>query len=295
MLARQVVHVVSEVSASSDADARQRAALKREMAAAMAAAETHAFDRLREKRCGDESAQDRGLLLRRQTIIALWEKGASPSDIAAAANMSPQGVRMTLRSLALPLHRPHSHEATQELARTARVRLKPNGGVASGRPRKRRADEWLPDRIDRLRRLVARGVPVETIANELGATPGAVQDRIYKLGLNAGRRPAHAWAPEREAALRALWAKGLTSRSIAEVTGDLPAVIHGKLHQLGLTPHVAAGPGIPTAWTPRMERHLRTLLQSGVVIREVARQLGVPLPAAYRKAHKLGLLGQSSA
>jgi hypothetical protein len=126
-------------------------------------------------------------------------------------------------------------------------------------------------------------------------TPLAARSRIYKLGLTSGQRPAHAWAPEREAALRALWAKGLTSGSIADVTGDLPAVIHCKLHRLGLTPHLAAGPAIPTAWTPRMERHLRTLLQSGVVIREVARQLGVPLPAAYRKAQKLGLLGQSVA
>jgi hypothetical protein len=175
LLQRQMVCVVTEVTADPGA------ILRRDLAAAIAAAELAEFAALlaRQRRAGRTEQpqrayrrQDKALRKRRadewppewtDRLRQRWAEHASCTAIAAELGTTVGAVSTKARRLALGAN------------------LAP------------RADAWPLERIERLRQLWARGVDRAVIAADLGVTPLAVQGKAQRLGLLEPRqRPRRA-------------------------------------------------------------------------------------------------------
>jgi GcrA cell cycle regulator len=89
------------------------------------------------------------------------------------------------------------------------------------------------------------GLPVSTIAENLGISESAVRNRSARLGLQKRDIPhktyevATPWTDERIDLLKALWAAGLSGSEIAAQLGSTSRNgVIGKVHRLGLTKRV---------------------------------------------------------
>jgi hypothetical protein len=73
-------------------------------------------------------------------------------------------------------------------------RLRGNAGIrrsyqSSGKPRKRRTNEWPAERVAQLRQRWAEGATLAAIAAELGVSPGAVGAQVHRWQLPSRYKP----------------------------------------------------------------------------------------------------------
>jgi hypothetical protein len=109
-LAAERIVVVTEVSASTNPDARAAAALRRNMAVAIARAEQRAFDKLRQPdslkpRRQSDGRYQRWTPERLARFTALWLAGATLDEIAAATGLGRRSVLATGYAQGLPRRR----------------------------------------------------------------------------------------------------------------------------------------------------------------------------------------------
>lgn len=105
-----------------------------------------------------------------------------------------------------------------------------------------RPDEWTDAEVDQLTALVISGTSHKNIAIALGRTAGSVHGKISRIGLWLDR-PASPWTAETEAALREMWADGITAGNIGLKLGVGRNAVLGKVHRLKLTPRVTGDGG----------------------------------------------------
>jgi hypothetical protein len=111
-----------------------------------------------------------------------------------------------------------------------------NGGVRPPHVRKWRADQWTPAQAAQLERCVAAGQSYEAIAAEVGRTPGAVEEKAKRLGLQRpNARSAPRWTDDRTALLEQRWRANVRVPEIAAELGVSKSVIARKASFLGLS------------------------------------------------------------
>ena len=134
LVAAQELQVVTEVAGSADPDARQRAALRRDLQVALAAAEAKEFDKLRQgitippRRTGagpgGKGRYSRWTPERKARLERLWRAGASVDVIANEVGLGRANVWAVVQRFGLPPRRvavrqapdqPSRLEARQEL------------------------------------------------------------------------------------------------------------------------------------------------------------------------------------
>jgi hypothetical protein len=142
--------------------------------------------------------------LARETIADLLDRGLSDEEIARIGGIQPGSLRN--RRLKLGLLRP------------------PSAGP-----------EWTAQEVRELRRLFARGLTDQEIAERLGRTaPNAIASRRFILGLV--RLDEKPWTEEDNDALRRMWDTTATVREIAAVLGRSPGAVTQRRRRLGLEP-----------------------------------------------------------
>ena len=100
---------------------------------------------------------------------------------------------------------------------------------------------------DAMRRLWAKGVPIEEICAALGVSKAPVRLAVKRLGLparpNGGVRGTRAMVLNgSDGRLREMWEAGVRRADIAAHFGFKPAGIRGALKALGLDPRPVGGP-----------------------------------------------------
>jgi hypothetical protein len=148
--------------------------------------------------------QARPTPLPREAIADLLDRGLTDAEIARVGGIQPGTLRN--RRLKLGLLRP------------------PSAGP-----------EWTPQEVRKLRRLFARGLSDEEIAERLGRTaPNAIASRRFILGLV--RLDEKPWSDEDNETLRRMWDTTATVREIAAVLGRSPGAVTQRRRRLGLEP-----------------------------------------------------------
>jgi hypothetical protein len=95
---------------------------------------------------------------------------------------------------------------------------------------------WTPERVERLRELLAAKWTFEAIGKELGLTRGMVGGKAQRLrGPGLAFRKGSTWTPELIARLKAGHAEGRSFRAMGKELGVSHGSIIGKAHRLGLT------------------------------------------------------------
>jgi DNA-binding CsgD family transcriptional regulator len=186
----------------------------------------------------------------RAKCLALYARGRSVQQIAAALAISKQAVSRHLRSSGHdPLRRveaaaeadrerfrsaweaaPTLAEAARALGLTGReTRLKAAGLRARGVPLKHfPAPRRRGSKADRITALVRRGLGTKEIARRLGVSPGYVSTVRRRL---PGGRLLQSWTPAEDALFRTLDAEGVAARTGRTV--DAARVRLRRLRQRG--------------------------------------------------------------
>lgn len=103
------------------------------------------------------------------------------------------------------------------------------------------SEQWTDERVDRLRELIATGLPTKDIRARLGLTRGQILGKMFRLGLQSPRVP---WDDARTQRLRELAKQPLSYHQIAAELGVTQPTISRQMRRLGLDvgrPHGNAG------------------------------------------------------
>lgn len=136
------------------------------------------------------------------------------------------------------------------------------------------------DRV--LRRLYAQGVALRVIAEQVGRSPDAVDERRRVLGI-AARTRSRPWSAREDALLRAATAIGLPAAVIAERLGRPSEQVRWRRRAL-----LGAAPA-PRAFTVVEDDAIRACWARGDDVERLARELGRPAGSVRLRAQKLGV------
>lgn len=122
---------------------------------------------------------------------------------------------------------------------------------------------WSPDEEAKVRQWEAQKMPVEKQAELLGRPPGAVLDKIRRLGL----RPMRVWTKAEDDKLRELHPKGLSNREKGKILKRTEHGVKKRVQDLGL------GRAPVKPWTDEEVANLRKWIKEGELRKVIARRL----------------------
>jgi transposase-like protein len=130
---------------------------------------------------------------------------------------------------------------------------------------------WTSQEIDLLRKLLAEGCDLETIAQKLGHSYFAVTRKARLLGLHVICREI--WSSEKDSVLREGVAAKQSCVALAKLLGVSPHVIEERLKKLGLTRK-----------TRLQARNIEIcrLVENGLSVSQIAHKFGVHINTVYR-------------
>ena len=142
---------------------------------------------------------------------------------------------------------------------------------------------WTPDRLDKLRRLRAKGPARAQMADDFRTTPRAVENAI-RQHLDNDRPPQlNRWTEDTRRLLREM--RGQSAEAIALRTGMSPTSVRAEQIRLGLRPKVDR----PKPWSEAEDAVLRRLAAGGADDRVIARELGRSFHAVARRRRALDI------
>lgn len=143
-----------------------------------------------------------------------------------------------------------------------------------------RQDAWLPDEIDRLRRVFVDDSAIDDIATMLGRPRAGVATKIGDLGLR--RNSVRPWSEWDDAELLARYASEPTARLAAEL-GRGASAVYARARLLGLS-EPAAPPY--DGWE---DAQIAAGYRAGVPVGQIAGLIGRPISGVLSRASALGL------
>lgn len=143
-----------------------------------------------------------------------------------------------------------------------------------------RANSWLPEELDELRKRFRADEPIAAIAAALGRGAPGVADKLGQLGLR--RNSALPWSESEDAEVLRRYGEEAAA-AIALSLGRAVTAVYQRAASLGCTrvaePH----------WTEWEDLQLRTGYAQGVPIVQLGQLIGRSAFATNTRAHKLGL------